>query len=75
MSFHVLFAVLIVNFILLLIFFFEAINTNHFDTALTCHSYLFFLKFLNNLFGCFSMYSIVYRPRHLNYRCIGKIRQ
>lgn len=41
MSFHVLFAVLIVNFILLLIFFFEAINTNHFDTALTCHSYLF----------------------------------
>lgn len=69
MSFHVLFAVLIVNFILLLIFFFEAINTNHFDTALTCHSYLF-LKFLNNLFGCFSMYSIVYRPRHLNYRCI-----
>lgn len=45
MSFHVLFAVLIVNFILLLIFFFEAINTNHFDTALTCHSYLFFLNF------------------------------
>lgn len=42
MSFHVLFALLIVNFILLLIFFFEAINTNHFDTALTCHSYLFF---------------------------------
>lgn len=42
MSFHVLFAVLIVNFILLLIFFLEAINTNHFDTALTCHSYLFF---------------------------------
>lgn len=74
MSFHVLFALLIVNFSLLLIFFFEAINTNHFDTALTCHSFFFF-KFLNNLFGCFSMYSIVYRPRHLNYRCIGKIKQ
>lgn len=73
MSFHVLFALLIVNFSLLLIFFFEAINTNHFDTALTCHSFFFF-KFLNNLFGCFSMYSIVYRPRHLNYRCIGKIK-
>lgn len=73
MSFHVLFALLIVNFSLLLIFFFEAINTNHFDTALACHSFFFF-KFLNNLFGCFSMYSIVYRPRHLNYRCIGKIK-
>lgn len=73
MSFHVLFALLIVNFSLLLIFFFEAINTNHFDTALTCHSFFFF-KFLNNLFGRFSMYSIVYRPRHLNYRCIGKIK-
>lgn len=72
MLFHVLFALLIVNFSLLLIFF-EAINTNHFDTALTCHSFFFF-KFLNNLFGCFSMYSIVYRPRHLNYRCIGKIK-
>lgn len=44
MSFHVLFALLIVNFSLLLIFFFEAINTNHFDTALTCHSF-FFLNF------------------------------
>lgn len=42
MSFHVLFALLIVNFSLLLIFFFEAINTNHFDTALTCHSFFFF---------------------------------